>query len=108
MRKVPDVPTNDPDDFRKLPLEKQQHVLSWISDNLVQINTFNTKHHSGNLRSVYQNWFPKEDRYLTNDEFKGAMDAAGFEYRVKKCDSTLCDYWEFKISEKSPAFNTKD
>lgn len=108
MRQVPEIPTNDPDDFFKLPLEKQQHALSWIKENLQPSNTFNTKHHSGNLRSVYKNQFPDEDYYLTNDEFKGAMRAANFEFRVRKCGTTPTNFWEFKISEKSPAFKKKD
>ncbi len=88
--------------FEKLPAERQQKLLDWIEENLLPIQTINTRHTSYGLKHQVK-LGEGEDSYFTNGEFKGAMLKAG--YRVRNMNE---QNWEFNISEKSPVFfNTK-
>lgn len=98
-RKVPVEPTNDPNDFFKLPAEMQKHVLQWIDQTFVKTKTIRRRLTSLSVRNMYAHAFGSErDTYLTNDEMKGALIAAGFRHSKKKLDRpSKTDYYYFNL-----------
>lgn len=82
---------NDPKRYEELSEERKKILLDWISENLLPIRSFNTKHTSYTLRD----WI--DDDYFSNGEFKGAMLAAGYKVKDKTSDN-----WVFNISQRSP------
>lgn len=99
QRKVPGEPTNDPNDFFKLPQEKQQHVLQWIEQTFSKTKTIRRRFTSLGIRNMYDHAFGDEcDTYLTHDEMKGALIAAGFQHAKKKLDHPVkVDYYYFNL-----------
>ena len=99
MRDVSNIP-NHPSAFDNLPIERQNHLLQWISENLIPVETFNIYHTSYGLKHKYEaQTRDANDNYVTSGEFKGAMLKAGFKV---KDESDL--NWNFNISKKSLAF----
>ena len=90
-----------PENFDKLPLERQNQLLNWISENLKPRKTFNDRHTSYGLKHLVK-FSDGTNSYFTNGEFKGAMLKSG--YRVK--DKSALN-WVFNISEKSPCLKAK-
>lgn len=90
---------NDPRGFESLTEAEQEQLLAWINKNFIYTNTFNTKRSSYYIKHLFE----KENFYVTNGQFKGAMLKAGF--KVKNPDS---DNWYFNISMRSPAFKNND
>ena len=88
-----------PDNFEKLPGERQEQLLKWIDDNLLSRKTFNIRHTSYGLKHSVK---LAGDSYFDNGQFKGAMLKAG--YKVK--DATSLN-WVFNVSDKSPCFKLK-
>lgn len=90
-----------PERFDELPLERQEKLLDWIAQNLLPIQTFNTRHTSYGLKHFVH--FPDgSDSYFTNGEFKGAMIRSGFKAKNEREIN-----WSFNISERSPLFRKK-
>lgn len=87
-----------PEQFDKLPEERQQFLLNWIEENLIPIQSFNPNHTSYGLKHLISDGA----EYFTNGEFKGAMLKSG--YKVQN-ESEL--NWVFNISEKSPIIKRK-
>jgi len=87
---------DQPERFHELSEERKQFLLNWIADNLLPIQTFNTKFTSYGLKHLI------DDEYFTNGEFKGAMLESG--YKVK--DKTTQN-WVFNISQRSPIIMKK-
>ena len=87
---------DQPERFQELPEKRKKFLLDWIEDNLLPIQTFNTKHTSYGIK----HWIKNE--YFTNGEFKGAMLEAG--YKVQ--DKTRTN-WVFNISQRSPIIMKK-
>lgn len=81
--------------FRDLPIDKQNFLLSWISDNLKPISEINHKHNSYEMKHWIEDDYPEQ--YFTNGEFKGAMIASG--YYAEDVNATN---WRFNFSEQSP------
>lgn len=79
-----------PEQFDKLPKERQEFLLDWIDKNLSPIQSFNERHTSYGLKHLVKG------EYYTNGEFKGAMLKAG--YKVK--DKSELN-WVFNVSQKS-------
>lgn len=97
-RKVPGEPTNDPNDFSELPLETQQHVLQWIDQTFAKTKTIRRRFTSLSIRNMYNHAFADRDTYLTNDEMKGALIAAGFRFSKKELDRpNKTDYYYFNL-----------
>ena len=87
-----------PEQFDKLPKERQEFLLDWIGRNLLPIRSFNEKHTSYGLKQ----WISHDGEYFTNGEFKGAMLKSG--YKVK--DKSALN-WVFNVSQKSPIMHRK-
>ena len=90
---------NDSRGFESLTEAEQEQLLAWINKNFICMNTFNTKRSSYYIKHLFE----KENFYVTNGQFKGAMLKAGF--KVKNPDS---DNWYFNISMRSPAFRNEN
>ena len=100
-RKVPGEPTNDPNDFYNLPPEMQQHVLQWIDQTFTKTETIRRRLTSLLIRNMYDQAFADRDTYLTNDEMKGALIAAGFRFSKKKLDRpSKTDYYYFNLQRR--------
>lgn len=78
------------------PEDHQQIVLQWIHDNIRPIKSANYNHSSYGIKHILQH---DTNIYLTNNQFKDAMMRCGH----LPVDSDRLN-WNFKISEKSPAF----
>lgn len=89
-----------PEDFDKLPVERQNQLLFWISENLIPRKTFNTGYTSYGIKHLVK--IPDHDSYFTNGQFKGAMLKSGYQVKDK---SDL--NWVFNVSQKSQCFNKK-
>jgi hypothetical protein len=85
---------NDPTSFENLSVPEQQTLLSWINSNLTKKDTFNHRHSSYGLKSLFES--SETGFYVTNGTFKGAMLVCGF--RVK---DTSAINWKFNISNAS-------
>lgn len=86
---------NDPNDFYKLPPDRQEILLNWIRTHLYPISTINYAHDSSVIRGLID-LGPGTNSYFSNGEFKGAMLEAGFRASsLKKLN------WYFNISENS-------
>ena len=79
-----------------LSFEDREKVISWINENILPIASPNRKHTSYGIKHIIQSDL---GIYLTNNQFKDAMLECGFE--PVEVDTLN---WEFRISEKSPAF----
>ena len=84
--------------FLELPIEHQKAVLEWIKTELVPRKTPNFKHTSYGLKHYLERQ-TTDHIYMTNNQFKDAMLAAGYK-PVDEKDLNWC----YCISEKSPCF----
>jgi len=69
-----DDPINQPEDFKNLRPSEQHALLDWIEDNLApgkkaSESSYSLKHYFERATGIY----------ITNGQFKGAMQMAGYE-----------------------------
>lgn len=93
---------NHPDEFKTLSDDEQATLTTWINRNLISHKTVNQRHTSYGLKHLFERDRENGGRYITNGMFKGGMLACGY-LPVNKRELN----WRFKISEKSPAFDTR-
>lgn len=80
----------------KITKEQYEYLLNWIHNNFIRSETYNHRIDSGGLRATFTQG--GTGFYVDGDTFKQAMLDCGYEPRSYKSD-----YWEFKVSPKSPA-----
>lgn len=83
--------------FLMLSPDEQSLLLDLISQYLRPRKSQNLRHHSYGLKHQFERHMPSG--YLTNDQMKGAMLAAGYE-----AGHTWDIYWTFNVSESSPLY----
>lgn len=82
-----------------LPEEQQKVVLDWIRKNLLLRRTPNFRYSSYGIKLMLQ---AETKIFLTNNQFKDAMLKCAFYPANQKMV-----YWNFYISNKSPAFERR-
>lgn len=85
---------NDTRAFNELTNEQRNVLLDWI-DCFVIIKTINTEHSSYELKHFFEN--SKDGFYITNGQFKGAMNNYGYKHSQRIGTSNDC----YAISEHS-------
>ena len=91
LEMVTSLKVNSPYSFYDLSDGEQNTLLEWCRQ-LEKKEKINKKHTSYGLKHIFE----KNNFYITNGAFKGAMVVAGF----KVADETELN-WRFNISEKS-------
>ena len=88
------LPTDNPQNYYREPVEVQKKLLEWISENLIEFR--GTWKSSYELKEIFGS---QTGVYVTNGAFKTAMRMSGFKVKDDSCPRN----WSFKISQKSPA-----
>jgi hypothetical protein len=85
---------NNPKEFEQLTKEQQEILLDWISINFLKTKTYNKERTSYGLKHIFES--SKPGFYVTNGQFKGAMEKIGFTPHNKTTKNS-----HYKISKKS-------
>ena len=91
LNEVTSLKVNSPYSFYDLTKEEQATLLDWCRQ-LEKQEKINKKHTSYGLKHIFE----KNNFYITNGAFKGAMVVAGFDTADEKALN-----WTFNVSEKS-------
>jgi biotin operon repressor len=89
---------DNPHHLKELAVEEQKELVDWCKINFEKIQSFNDRYTSYGLKHIFE----KDNYYITNGQFKGAMLKAGF--KVKDYDELN---WTFNISQKSEALKKR-
>ena len=77
-----------PEDFHRLPHDRQAYLLGWIKQHMIEQKQWNRKESSIEMKHRYED---ETGYYVTNGQFKGAMLVAGFQPENEKKQN-----WRFK------------
>lgn len=80
----------------KITRKEYQFLLDWIKQNFIRSDSYNHHYDSGRYRTAFEQ--DPNGFYIDADTFKQAMIDCGYVPFSK-----TADYWEFTISENSPA-----
>lgn len=92
--------TDSASDYNTMDIDDQRKLLIWIRSNVLSRKTPNRMHTSYGMKHVFERL---TGIYVTNGQFKGAMQVLGF-LPVNVQDRNWC----FRISERSPAFALRE
>jgi len=85
---------DDSNEFNELDENKKTILVNWCKNKLTKIKSFNEKITSYGLKHYFES--DENGFYITNGQFKGAMEEAGFIVLNK-----FKTNWIFNISNKS-------